>query len=214
MSEIAPPLILEDVDDDVKAYRIALESGDYVAAATKILEGARNIAYRLLESEGFEIIESVARTPYEQLDELASICINLVMKDGSELPPQIIIAKDLILDLRTLQATLEGRNPAATCEQTHMAIIICMAFQVSQNYTLAQMWENTFWDQFGKAKKDQFVAALGRSRGGGHNAKWVDIAKPYIEKEPDATRNRIAELILIDRPDADKSSIMRALKRT
>ncbi|WP_126419509.1 hypothetical protein [Asticcacaulis excentricus] len=225
-SDRTPVLALKEVDEDVKAFRLALEARDFKAAATHLLTGARNIAYRLLEGEGFEFPQRhvhqsefgpalvVFNSSFEELDQMAKFCDALVMRDGTELPAVVTIAGDLFRDLRVVQGTLDGRNPDAVDEPTHMAIIIANVFSISQNYTLAQMWENTFWEQFGKAKKAQIDQANARRKGGGHNRKWAEVARPYMDAEPNATRSRIADLILLDPKyaDADKSAILRALK--
>jgi hypothetical protein len=225
-SEHPPVLELKEVDEDIKAFRLAFGAGNFKDAATHLLTGARNIAYRLLEEEGFEFphqhlagsdfepIVGGFQSPFDELDYMAHYCSALAMADGSELPAIVTIARDLFQDLRVIQGTLEGRNPHAIDEAAHMAIIIARVFSVSQNYTLAQMWENTFWEQFGKAKKALIDQANARRKGGGHNRKWAEVARPYMEAEPNATRSRIADLILLDPKyaDADKSAILRALK--
>lgn len=211
-SAIPPALILKDVDDHVKDFRQSISNRDFKKAATDLLTGARDIAFRLLEEEGFAFSGGDFQTPFDQLNHMAKLCSSLEMKDGSEVPTMVVVAKDIFIDLAAIQGTLDGRNSEATDEPTHMAIIITRLFTLSQNYTLAQLWENTFWEQFGQAKKAQYEAAAARKRGGGHNAKWAKIAEPYKAKHPAYSRTRLAGVIAGDFPDADLSTISRGIR--
>jgi hypothetical protein len=52
-----------------------------------------------------------------------------------------------------------------------------------------------------------------RQRGGGSNAKWAKLAEPYRQRSPEKSRSAIVREMLVDYPDADESTVKRALKR-
>lgn len=59
----------------------------------------------------------------------------------------------------------------------------------------------------------QFQINRERRKGkGGYNRKWANIARPIIEKNPDDSRTAIARKIAALHPDADISTIMRAIR--
>lgn len=199
---------LKDVGPRVHAFREEKKKCNYQQASEELMLAALDVAIQLLRKEVMEIhIQGEDEYIIEGLLRASDYIQNYM--DNNYETPALLMAKNIFYVSGCLQAVLENRHKNIKESGDSVSLIIIYGMELGQMTAYGELLINGLWDQV--SENMYKVYGPHKAKGGGHNRKWAEIAKPYITQNPTASRTAITKMILSDHPDGDHATVMRAL---